>query len=279
MRTKLKGLVFAILLISFKPHPLLSQLSVKNNTSKPVSIAIQKLMSGDWWVVGWSTIPAGETQVIVSVTKNRYYYFFAFNDEKTWDGTDTYGWITKGNFLTNAKTNHAGKTDYKKVGFKLVDVGVKGNYTITLDLRTDFMAGLNTYLKQSRLDPIEGLYTVSDEVEIKYSNFFNQDETKKLDHWAKVAIIKDTVTLTRDYVQLVLEGSGLKEGDLMAEYLQTKQSPNLFISEQVIENEAIKNVVVEYVPEEDKLTTTFTHEQKDRVLKYRRTYLKYYPKK
>lgn len=249
------------------------QVSFKNNTSKIVSVAILKFQSGDWRVKGWMNLAPGETDILTSTPKNRYVYYFAISEEKTWSGKDATGWISKAaRFITDTKTNYEAKPGYKKVGFKLVDAGTKGVQTVTLDLRSDFIINLEAYMKNTKLDPVEGLYTISDEV--TYHN-----EKRILDHWAKVAIIKDTVNLTRNYIQLALEGNGLIEGELIAEYLQTKQSPTLLISQQLAERgETVNNVMAEFVPDEDKVTTSFTIEKKDGAVNFKRTYLRYFPK-
>ena len=106
------------------------------------------------------------------------------------------------------------------------------------------------------------------------------DQTKNFDHWAKVAIIRDSTSLTQNYYELIVESSGFSERDWRASFLRTKQSPNIFISKQLSEDKkGLVTVMFEYVPDEDRFVGKFEGANGNVSFKCTRTYLKYYPKK
>lgn len=146
--------------------------------------------------------------------------------------------------------------------------------------RSDFVRQLEFYFKNHKVDSIEGLYTISDDIVVItpwYS--FSPNRHIVRDHWAKVALIRDSTSLTRDYYEKVLEAPNLKEAEVRAEFLRTKQNATLFISKQLsYDGDKIYTMMFEFLDEE-MLISKFEYQDGDNVIKLKRTYLKYYPKK
>jgi hypothetical protein len=145
---------------------------------------------------------------------------------------------------------------------------------------TKFTADLARYFNHHNIDSVEGLYTVSDDWTITPSSspISGSREHKIRDHWAKVAVIRDSTSLTRDYFELTIEAPNYKEGELRAEYLQTKQNPGLFISKQMNFDKTKMETMVFYF-EGETLTATYEYRDGENAVKLTRTYLKYYPRR
>ncbi len=144
-----------------------------------------------------------------------------------------------------------------------------------------FRNDLGRYFNNYKTDVVEGLYTISDVYIFSYPWWYlTSDQTKNFDHWAKVAIIRDSTSLTQNYYELIVESSGFSERDWRASFLRTKQSPNIFISKQLSEDKkGLVTVMFEYVPDEDRFVGKFEGANGNVSFKCTRTYLKYYPKK
>jgi hypothetical protein len=149
-------------------------------------------------------------------------------------------------------------------------------------VKHDFLRELKTYFANHRIDSIEGLYTISDDIVIipAWYEIFSSQEHKVRDHWAKVALIRDSTSLTRDYVELVIEAPNFKEGELRAEYLRTKQNQSLFITKQWnYEKTYVETMMYEFISDGEMLVSSFEYQDGSKTIKLRRTYLKYYPRK
>jgi len=146
--------------------------------------------------------------------------------------------------------------------------------------QTDFNRQLGLYFKYHKVDPIEGLYTISDDLVIvpPWYEFFSSKEHRIRDHWAKVAIIRDSTSLTRSYFELIIEAPNFKERELRAEYLRTKQNPNILISKQLnFASTKIETMMFEF--DDDMLVAKYEYLEGDSSITLNRTYLKFYPKK
>lgn len=109
-----------------------------------------------------------------------------------------------------------------------------------------------------------------------FGNKISKREIKN--HWAKVAIIKDTLSLSRSYLEFVVESNEFQEGYVRAEFLETGQSHTIFITKQRHGNES-KSVVLEYKQDIGIIEGKFDYVSSGKKYYVIRSYLKYFPKK
>jgi uncharacterized membrane protein len=279
----MKSLLATIILTSFSTFSVIyAQLTFVNSTTETVYLSIMQYTKGEWIASGWFEIEPLATRVFVRERSNRYYYYYAQSSKKTWSGNDASAWIhEKDAFKTVEGVTYKRELGYKLVGFQLIDLEDKKSYTVTLDLRTDFEKQIELYFKKNKnLDPLEGLYTISDNINVEYQGFFSSSKKSvKKDHWAKVAILEDTVSLSRNYYEVVLEASGFRQGEVRADFLKINQNSNLFISDQINSSkDSPKSVSFEFDSVDGILRGEFSYRDNDAVYKVNRTYLKYFPK-
>ena len=259
---------------------LYSQLLFHNTSTERVFVAIKYLKSNKWITKGWFAIEPLQTNAVPGRLTNRFYYCYAYSNKRVWSGSDSWSWIhpTKG-FTTFDDKKYSPDNGFKKVGMYKIDVGTSGKFTQTLESESKFVKQIEEYLLHSRRDSIEGLYTVSDNITIETINFFGEKTLSKpfQDHWAKVAIVKDTTSVTTRYVELVIEAEGFKEGDVRAEFVRKKESQNTFITDQLAEPEgAAKSIVLDY--NEDLIEGKFEYITSNKKYLVKRSYIKYFPK-
>jgi len=144
----------------------------------------------------------------------------------------------------------------------------------------NFKKDLERYFHKARIDSVEGLYTISDDITVvtPWYDSTNSNEHRTRDHWAKVALVRDSTSLTRDYMELTIQTPGFEEGELRAEYLRTRQNSHILISKQLSKDRSkIETMLFEH--EGEMLVAKFEYKDGENVVKLTRTYLKYYPRK
>lgn len=278
-----------ILIICFSlafSNKLLGQLLFHNTATEDVYVVIKYVENDVWKTQGWYKVGPLQTEQLIEKITNRYYYYYAYNytngKKVFWSGSDSWSWVHRTNaFTTIEGQQYPATKGYEKIGLRKVDVQDATKYTLTLDFRSKFLSRMEKYFLESRLDSIEGLYSISDQIEIETidGNGITDVVRQSKEHWAKVAIVKDTVSLSRSYIELVIEADGFKEGDVKAEFLQTKQSAALFMSEQQIEKEiSTQSVVLEFRQDEGIIEGKFEYTNSGKKYIVKRSYLKYFPK-
>lgn len=145
-----------------------------------------------------------------------------------------------------------------------------------------FNEKVKNYLNQNPIDPIEGLYTVSDDIFYDYPWHYtlSNDKRELKEHWAKVALIKDQSSITRNYIVKVIEANGFFEQTTFAEFLRVAQSENLFsVKHHTTSSLKIGNATYQFIPEEGRIESTpFKEKDFNAELTIKRTFWKYYPK-
>lgn len=262
---------------------LFSQLSFQNTSTEDVYIAIQYIDQKIWKTQGWYKVGPLQTEVVVPKITNRYYYFYARsgNEKMIWSGNDSHGWVRKQNFATLDGKTYSDANGYQEVGMKKIDVLTSTTYTYRLDFRTRLVMELEAYFSKPGLEPVEGMYSISDDITTVTQGGAGIVYTtnEKRDHWAKVAIVKDTLSVSRNYVEFVLEADDFSEGEVRAEFLKTNQSATLLMSEQRARSkEAMRAVVLEFNPATGILEGKFEYTAPRKKITVSRSYLKYFPK-
>lgn len=261
-------------------YKLYSQLLFHNTSTEKVYVAIKYLKSNTWITKGWFVIEPLQTNAVPGRLTNRFYYCYAYSNKRVWSGSDSWSWIHPTQaFTTFDDKKYSPAEGFKKVGMHKIDVGTSGKFTQTLESQSKFVKQVEEYFLHSKLDSIEGLYTVSDNITIETINFFGDKTLSKAskDHWAKVAIVKDTTSVAGRYVEFVIEAEGFSEGDVRAEFIRIKESQNIFITDQLTEPEgAAKSLVLEY--HEDLIEGKFEYITSNKKYFVKRSYIKYFPK-
>lgn len=88
---------------------------------------------------------------------------------------------------------------------------------------------LNAYLSTQKLDPLEGIYSVSDQYNFK-SLVFRRPKTKSKEHYAQVVIIKSE-NLTRDFIEVNLDQKMYKRYVVLAD-IQKVSKEDLYLFKQ-----------------------------------------------
>lgn len=283
LKTGVRG-ALGIACIVLSSGRLFSQLSFQNTSTEDVYIAIQYVDQKVWKTQGWYKVGPLQTEEVVPKITNRYYYFYARSgdDKMTWSGKDTYGWVHKRDFFAtlDGKT-YSAANGYHEVGMKKIDVQRATAYTYRLDFRTELVIQLEAYFSKPNLDPVEGMYSISDDITTETSAGAGQVITsnEKRNHWAKVAIVKDTLSVSRSYIEFVLEAEEFREGEVRAEFLKTSQSSTIFMSEQRARSkDASRSVVLEFNPATGVIEGKFEYTAPRKKYTVTRSYLKYFPK-
>ncbi len=282
MRNLLTG-VLSLAFILLIPGKLFSQLFFKNTSTEEVYIAIRHMEDGVWKTQGWYRIGPLQTERTLPKITNTYYYYHARSGDgkMVWSGTDAYGWVHKNKtFTTLEKKNYPASQGYERKGLKKIDVGDVSTFTHTLDFRTEFVIQLEKYFSKDNLDPVEGMYSLSDDITIETNAGAGGILTshEKRNYWAKVAIVKDSISVSRSYVEFVLEADVFKEGAVRAEFLQTN-SPKLFMSEQRTKpGDPKRTVALEFNPDTGVMEGKFEYTGPRKKYTVKRSYLKYFPK-
>lgn len=273
-----------ILVSMLTSSSLFSQLSFRNTSTEEVYIAIKYLEQDIWKTSGWYKVGPLQTEQIFGKVNNRYYYYYAYyysNEGKTvWSGNDTWSWVHRKNAFTTIDGNeYLSSEGFEKIGLKKIDLKDSKSFTVTLDFRSKFQGQMDDYFQKSNLDPIEGLYSISDEITIESSDFWGNKINKReiKNHWAKVAIIKDTLSLSRSYLEFVVESNEFQDGYVRAEFLETSQSHTIFMTKQRHGNES-KSVVLEYKQDIGIIEGKFDYVSSGKRYYVLRSYLKYFPK-
>ena len=260
-----------------------SQLSFHNTATENVYLAVKYIDNGVWKTQGWFKVGPLQTEKIFPAINNRYYYYYAFTDNRklVWSGKDSYAWAhRKDAFTTREDQRYLPANGYEKIELRMIDVGQAKNYTYTLDFRTQFVTRLEAYFAKGNLDAIEGMYSVSDEIITETHAGAGQviTATEKKDHWAKVAIIRDTLSVSRNYIEFVIEADELKEGQVRTEFLKTAQSNTIFMSEQKLKPKGEpKSIVLEFHADAGILEGKFEYAAPRKKYRVKRSYLKYFP--
>lgn len=140
---------------------------------------------------------------------------------------------------------------------------------------------LKMYFDESKLDPIEGLYTITDKIQFDYPLYYllSNDKTETVQNWAKVAIIKDSTSIKRNYIVRIIEAEGYTEAFLFGEILEMQQNGSILrITQHTTSNEKTSNALFEFVPEEGRISGELKENDFSAALTIERTYWKYYPK-
>lgn len=262
---------------------LYSQLSFYNTSTEDVYIAVQYVDQGVWKTQGWYKVGPLQTEKVVPKITNRYYYFYAHSGDgkMVWSGNDTHGWVHKKNgFATLDGKVYSTAEGYEKKGLKKIDVRNALAFTYTLDFRTEFVIQLEKYFSKAGLDPVEGMYSVSDEIIVETYAGAGEVITsnEKKDYWAKVAIVKDSLSVSRNYVEFVVEDEEFKEGAVRAEFLLT-HSPVLFMTEQRTKpGDEKRSVVLELNRDTGIMEGKFEYATPRKKYTVKRSYLRYFPK-
>lgn len=276
--------ILSILLLVLLFERSQAQLIIQNTSAEEVFLVIQHYDKPTkvWKTQGWFKIEALESRTIFETITNRYYYFYARNTNRIWNGTESTGWIHPVNaFTTYSNKDYSATREFQRIGMSRIDVGKAKKFTLTLDTKTPFVKRLDEYFLKGKLDPIEGLYTISDEITIETSDESGKKSVQSVskEHWAKVAIVKDSLAITRDYVEFIIEGTGYKEGEVKAEFLQTMQSPTLFLTKQFVKpGDTTHSANLEYNHEVGVIEGKFEYFNSGTRYKVKRSYLKYHPR-
>lgn len=166
-----------ILVSMLTSSSLFSQLSFRNTSTEEVYIAIKYLEQGIWKTSGWYKVGPLQTEQIFGKVNNRYYYYYACyysnKGETVLSGNDTWSWVHRENaFTTIDGKEYLSSEGFEKIGLKEIDLKDFKTFTVTLDFRSKFQRQMDDYFQKSNLDPIEGLYSISDEITIESSDFF-----------------------------------------------------------------------------------------------------------
>lgn len=283
LKTGVRSLLCVTFILLFSTK-LFSQLSFYNTSTEDIYIAIRFVEKGVWKTQGWFKIGPLQAEEVLPKITSRYYYFHARSgDEKMmWSGTEAQGWVHKTNFSTTIEgKDYSGDSGYEQIGMKKLDVNTSITYTHRLDFRTKLVMELERYFSKPNLDPVEGMYSISDDITTETNGgagtVFTMNE--KRDHWAKVAIVKDTLSVSRNYIEFVLEAENFNEGEVRAEFLKTNQSSTIFMSEQRAKSkEATRPVVLEFNPGSGIIEGKFEYTAPRKKYTVTRSYLKYFPK-
>lgn len=141
---------------------------------------------------------------------------------------------------------------------------------------------LKEYFDKNDSDPIEGLYTITDKIDYDYPVYYvlSNDKIETKDNWAKIAIVKDSTSITRNYVAFVIEAEGYDEKFVFAEILKIKQAENLLtLKQHTTSGLKIGTSIFTFVLDEEKIFGTFEESDFSADLTIERTYQKYYPTK
>ena len=110
----LAGLVFAA-------APARAELTVCNETGKPLSIAIGYKSGADWVSEGWWNVAAGDCQALIDGDlQNRHYYYRDFNDRIAGEG---YYFCTSRDEFTIAGDTDCASRGYERADFAHLDIG------------------------------------------------------------------------------------------------------------------------------------------------------------
>lgn len=136
----------------------------------------------------------------------------------------------------------------------------------------NFPKQLELYFKNHKTDSIEGLYTISDDLIITPPWYaFSNEEHKVKNHWAKVALIRDSTSLSRDYFEWIIEAPNFKEAEVRSDFLRTKQNPSIFISKQLnYDKSEVETMMFEFISDGEMLTSEFEYQNDDTNIKLKR---------
>lgn len=120
-----------VLLIGFN-QDIQANFKIKNRSGENITIAIGYIEDGIWYTEGWWTIKDKESITIYNKPlKNRYYYYYAKSRNFLWQGVDSLFVDTIASYKLKLDS-HLTKEKFSRIGFRVVDVKNKANYTLTL---------------------------------------------------------------------------------------------------------------------------------------------------
>jgi S1-C subfamily serine protease len=126
----------------------------------------------------------------------------------------------------------------------------------------------------SKLDPIEGFFTLSIKYYDEYGNLLKND-----DNWSKIAIVKDNNSLTREFIEVNLQTDGFPKYAITADFTKASNGV-LYLSKQFSKDGKFTNENYTWDKDLEMLFTEKVAYSNDNI-KYiiKKYYTKVYPKK
>ena len=123
----------ATILVAAGVAPARADLTVCNQTSSRVGVAIGHQQSGEWSTEGWWNLTPGACEAILpGPLDGRFYYIFARDWDKGGDWGGTTPMCTQTKVFTISGVENCSERGYDTSGFFEIDIGTEEDWTVQL---------------------------------------------------------------------------------------------------------------------------------------------------